>query len=191
MTDITEPKRVRGELERSQERFMAVLDGLDSAVYVADAKSDEILFGNRAFKSIFGFDAVGRNCWEVTEACRPPVGAFDCDLRLLAGSAAAPAVRRRGAEQPLRPLVPPARPGHPLGGRPGGAGADRHRHHRAQADRGSEPAAAEAPGADLPPHHHGRNGLLPGPRTESAPGRHRQLLHGLRQAHEGRRRQAG
>ncbi|WP_152090645.1 PAS domain-containing sensor histidine kinase [Azospira sp. I09] len=83
MTDITEPKRVRGELERSQERFMAVLDGLDSAVYVADAKSDEILFGNRAFKSIFGFDAVGRNCWEVTEACRPPVGAFDCDLRLL------------------------------------------------------------------------------------------------------------
>ena len=83
MTDITEPKRVRAELERSQERFVAVLDGLDSAVYVADVRSDEILFANRAFKSIFGFDAVGQNCWAVTDACRSPLGAFDCDPRLL------------------------------------------------------------------------------------------------------------
>jgi PAS domain S-box-containing protein len=60
ITDITEPKRVRAELEASHERFVAVLDGLDAAVYVADAANDEILFANRAFKSIYGFDAVGR-----------------------------------------------------------------------------------------------------------------------------------
>lgn len=83
MTDITEPKRVRAELEASQERVKAVLDGLDSAVYVADSRYDEILFANRAFQNIFGFDAVGKNCWEVTAACRPPVGAYDSDPKRL------------------------------------------------------------------------------------------------------------
>ncbi|MDD3354932.1 PAS domain S-box protein, partial [Zoogloea sp.] len=33
ITDITEPKRVRAELEATHERFVAVLDGLDAAVY--------------------------------------------------------------------------------------------------------------------------------------------------------------
>ena len=60
VTDITEPKRVRAALEAAHERFEAVLDGLDAAVFVADARTDEILFANRAFKAIHGFDAVGR-----------------------------------------------------------------------------------------------------------------------------------
>ena len=54
ITDITRAQRVRAELEAAHERFVAVLDGLDAAVYVADAASDEILFANRAFKSIYG-----------------------------------------------------------------------------------------------------------------------------------------
>lgn len=49
MTDITESRRVRGELEAAYERFTAVLDGLDAAVYVVDAGSDEVLYANRAF----------------------------------------------------------------------------------------------------------------------------------------------
>jgi PAS domain S-box-containing protein len=61
VTDITEPKRVRAALEAAQLRLEAVLDGLDAAVFVADANSDEILFANRAFKSIHGFDSVGRS----------------------------------------------------------------------------------------------------------------------------------
>lgn len=60
VTDITEPKRVRAELEAAHQRFEAVLDGLEAAVFVADASTDEILFANRAFKHIHGFDAVGR-----------------------------------------------------------------------------------------------------------------------------------
>lgn len=60
ITDITEPKRVRAALEAAHERFEAVLDGLDAAVFVADARTDEILFANRAFKHIHGFDTVGR-----------------------------------------------------------------------------------------------------------------------------------
>jgi PAS domain S-box-containing protein len=71
MNDITEPKRVRVELERAHERFETVIDGLDSAVHVADVHSGEILFANRAFQNIFGFDCVGRDSALVTAACRP------------------------------------------------------------------------------------------------------------------------
>ncbi|AXS79346.1 PAS domain S-box protein [Dechloromonas sp. HYN0024] len=71
MNDITEPKRVRVELERAHERFVTVIDGLDSAVHVADVQSGEILFANRAFQNIFGFDSVGLDSAEVTAACRP------------------------------------------------------------------------------------------------------------------------
>lgn len=60
VADITEPKRVRAALEASQKRFEAVLDGLDAAVFVADAHSDTILYANRVFKSIHGYDVVGR-----------------------------------------------------------------------------------------------------------------------------------
>lgn len=71
MNDITEPKRVRVELERAHERFTTVIDGLDSAVHVADAQTGEILFANRSFQNIFGFDAVGRDAAHVTAACHP------------------------------------------------------------------------------------------------------------------------
>ncbi len=72
MNDITEPKRVRVELERAHERFATVIDGLDSAVHVADVQTGEILFANRAFQNIFGFDAVGQNSAQITAACQPP-----------------------------------------------------------------------------------------------------------------------
>lgn len=61
VTDVTEARRVRAALEAAQRRFAAVLEGLDAAVFVADWASDEILFANRAFKRIYGFDAVGQS----------------------------------------------------------------------------------------------------------------------------------
>lgn len=60
VADITEPKRVRAALEASQKRFEAVLDGLDAAVFVADAHDDTILYANRVFKTMHGYDVVGR-----------------------------------------------------------------------------------------------------------------------------------
>ena len=79
MNDITEPKRVRVELERAHERFVTVIDGLDTSVHVADAQSGEILFANRAFQNIFGFDSVGRDSAQVTAACQPPAEALHVD----------------------------------------------------------------------------------------------------------------
>jgi PAS domain S-box-containing protein len=70
MNDITEPKRARVELERAHERFVTVIDGLDAAVHVADVQTGEILFANRAFQNIFGFDTVGRDSALITAPCR-------------------------------------------------------------------------------------------------------------------------
>lgn len=86
MNDITEPKRVRVELERAHERFVTVIDGLDTAVHVADVDTGEILFANRAFQNIFGFDTVGRDSAMVTAACRPAPEALDFDPAGLAAS---------------------------------------------------------------------------------------------------------
>ncbi len=83
VTDITEPKRVRAALEAAHERFEAVLDGLDAAVFVADARTDEILFANRAFKNIHGFDAVGRTVRGVAVP-QPERGDYRVDPRGLA-----------------------------------------------------------------------------------------------------------
>ncbi len=80
VTDITEPKRVRAALEAAHERFAAVLDGLEAAVFVADAMTDEILFANRAFKSIHGFDAVGRTVRGVAVP-QPERGDYPVDPR--------------------------------------------------------------------------------------------------------------
>ncbi len=85
LNDITEPKRVRVELERAHERFVTVIDGLDSAVHVADAQSGEILFANRAFQNIYGFDAVGRDTVLVTSPCRPPPDAYLHDPARISG----------------------------------------------------------------------------------------------------------
>ncbi|MFU2489649.1 PAS domain S-box protein [Thauera sp. WH-1] len=82
ITDITEPKRVRAALEAAHERFEAVLDGLDAAVFVADARTDEILFANFSFKRIHGFDAVGRTVRGVAVP-QPERGDYRVDPRNL------------------------------------------------------------------------------------------------------------
>lgn len=58
MTDITEPTRIRHELEAAHERFATVLDELDVAVSVAapsESPGDtlELLFANRLHRSLF------------------------------------------------------------------------------------------------------------------------------------------
>lgn len=51
MTDITESRRASTQLEAAQERFIAVLDGLDAYVGVLDAVSGDLLYANRALAS--------------------------------------------------------------------------------------------------------------------------------------------
>jgi PAS domain S-box-containing protein len=65
--DVTERKRAADQINESQKRLTAILDSLDSIVYVADMNTHEILFVNRYTQNIFG-DITGQTCWKVLQA---------------------------------------------------------------------------------------------------------------------------
>lgn len=59
MTDITEPNRIREQLQASHERFTTVLEALDASVSVAPLGSEELLFANKLYRLWFGGQAGG------------------------------------------------------------------------------------------------------------------------------------
>ena len=59
MTDITEPNRIREQLQASHERFTTVLEALDAAVSVAPLGSEELLFANKLYRQWFGTNTAG------------------------------------------------------------------------------------------------------------------------------------
>lgn len=59
MTDITEPTRIREQLQASHERFTTVLEALDASVSVAPLGSEELLFANKLYRQWFGSRAGG------------------------------------------------------------------------------------------------------------------------------------
>ncbi|MEN9781191.1 MAG: hypothetical protein RL014_2339 [Pseudomonadota bacterium] len=59
MTDITEPNRIREQLQASHERFTTVLEALDASVSVAPLGSEELLFANKLYRMWFGTNSVG------------------------------------------------------------------------------------------------------------------------------------
>jgi len=59
MTDITEPNRIREQLQASHERFTTVLEALDASVSVAPLGSEELLFANKMYRMWFGGQTVG------------------------------------------------------------------------------------------------------------------------------------
>lgn len=59
MTDITEPTRIREQLQASHERFTTVLEALDASVSVAPLGSEELLFANKLYRLWFGGQAGG------------------------------------------------------------------------------------------------------------------------------------
>lgn len=59
LVDVSEPKRIREELAASQDRFIAVLEGLDAAVSVISIETGELLFANRFYRERFGNTSQG------------------------------------------------------------------------------------------------------------------------------------
>lgn len=52
-------------LTLSHERFAAVMDSIDAAVYVSDMDTHEMLFANRHLREQFGENILGIKCWQV------------------------------------------------------------------------------------------------------------------------------
>lgn len=62
--DAIERERTQQRLNNSHQQFLAVMDGLDAFVYVADMSTYEILFVSRQLENIYGRDVIGKTCWQ-------------------------------------------------------------------------------------------------------------------------------
>ena len=82
LEDITERKQAEMGLKESHERFEAIMDSLDSLVYVADFESYELLFVNKYGRDIWG-DVVGRKCWQSLQTDQTGPCEFCTNDRLL------------------------------------------------------------------------------------------------------------
>lgn len=64
--DVTDRKQAELALRESEERFAAVLNSLQAAIYVADMETHELLFVNHEVCRTFGV-IEGQRCWEVLQ----------------------------------------------------------------------------------------------------------------------------
>lgn len=72
LTDITDRKTAEKELTETQQRFLAILDGIESTIYVADMETHEILFMNDYMKDLFNGDLTGKRCWQAFRHQKAP-----------------------------------------------------------------------------------------------------------------------
>lgn len=62
--DITEKKKAEYEMLQSNLRMKKILDSIDSAIYISDIITYELLFVNEKGKSRWGHDIIGKKCWD-------------------------------------------------------------------------------------------------------------------------------
>lgn len=77
-----ENKQVEIALEQSHEQLLTILDSLDAIVYVADMKTNELLFVNKYVRDIFG-DINGMICWQALQSDQRGPCAFCTNDKLL------------------------------------------------------------------------------------------------------------
>lgn len=83
--DVTDHKRAELALRDSEERFAAVLNSLQAAIYVADMETHELLFVNHHVCRTFGA-IEGQRCWEVLQVDQDGPCAFCTNPQLLTPS---------------------------------------------------------------------------------------------------------
>jgi signal transduction histidine kinase len=63
-TEVLERLNTAEQLKQSNELLSSMLESIDGIIYVADFDSHEILYANQYLINLFGFDPVGRHCWQ-------------------------------------------------------------------------------------------------------------------------------
>jgi PAS domain S-box-containing protein len=66
-TDISPRKEVELALEFEREQMVAIFDGIDEVIYVADPETHELLFVNQVVRDLWGEEVIGRRCYEVLQ----------------------------------------------------------------------------------------------------------------------------
>lgn len=81
--DITEQKRNDEYQQINEKRFKAIMDSMDSLIYVADMESYELLFLNKYGRDIWG-EITGKPCWKALQADRTGPCSFCTNEKLVA-----------------------------------------------------------------------------------------------------------
>lgn len=69
--DITERKKAENEIKNARAQLISIFDGIDQPIYVSDPDTYEILYVNKAAKTIFG-DCEGKKCYEYFQNYKSP-----------------------------------------------------------------------------------------------------------------------
>ncbi|MEZ4592870.1 MAG: ATP-binding protein [Chloroflexota bacterium] len=70
--DINEKKQIEEKLQAERQQMLALFDGIDEPVYVADPETYELLYTNHSFKQIWSSQPVGKKCYEVLQNLTGP-----------------------------------------------------------------------------------------------------------------------
>ncbi len=81
--EIVERLAAERQMRLNNELLSGIIGSIDGIVYVADFDSHEILFANDYLKELFGFDPVGRLCWQFLQAKQDGPCSFCTNHRLL------------------------------------------------------------------------------------------------------------
>jgi len=81
--EIAERLTAENQLKLSNELLSGMLQSLDGIIYVADFDSHEILFANEYLKNLFGFDPVGKKCWQFIHSSKDGPCIFCTNHKLL------------------------------------------------------------------------------------------------------------
>ena len=67
LIDKTKHKTVEDELQRSNSRLQAVMNSIESFIYIADMQTYELLFVNEYGLRSWGHNIVGQKCWQALQ----------------------------------------------------------------------------------------------------------------------------
>lgn len=70
--DITDRLKAELALKESHEGLKAIMNSLDSIIYIADMQSYELLFVNKQGLGIFGRNIIGKKCYEIFQGEKSP-----------------------------------------------------------------------------------------------------------------------
>ncbi|HEC77300.1 MAG TPA: PAS domain S-box protein [Thermoplasmatales archaeon] len=71
--DITERKKMEETIKMEREQLLSIFEGIDEPIYVADPKTYEILYVNKALKELFGDkDIIGKKCYKIFQNLNEP-----------------------------------------------------------------------------------------------------------------------
>ncbi len=70
--DITYRKRIEDALDAERRQLLSIFDSIDEIVYVADPRTHEVLFANKAALETYGAGILGKKCYRTLHGAKRP-----------------------------------------------------------------------------------------------------------------------